>query len=178
MRAERPLVIPQNPSSLISWLKVSMTDVLPSTCPKEKKKQKKHWNIQLLGFLGFKEKITEKLWELWKAHIRITTTTYKNKRIKVLLCCWLTNLHKPFFDSSVFCCICKHSHASYTYGLSNFILCVMEITWTRALMTSMGLVTVEAVAAARGPAIACSTRCGQLLGAILDNCSVKPIRAN
>jgi len=32
MRAERPLVIPQNPSSLISWLKVSMTDVLPSTC--------------------------------------------------------------------------------------------------------------------------------------------------
>lgn len=31
IRADNPLVIPQKPSSLISCLKVSMTDVLPST---------------------------------------------------------------------------------------------------------------------------------------------------
>lgn len=62
-------------------------------------------------------------------------------------------------------------------SLSDLMLCAMGITWTRALMTSMGLVTVEAVAAARGPAIAWSTRWGQLLGAILDNCSVETKRA-
>ncbi len=58
MRAERPLVIPQNPSSLISWLKVSMTDVLPSTCPQKKREKKS--DIWLLGFLGCKNTIRQK----------------------------------------------------------------------------------------------------------------------
>lgn len=47
------------------------------------------------------------------------------------------------------------------------------LTCTRALTTSIGLVTVEAVAAARGPAMACRIRWGQSVGAILDSCSVQ-----
>lgn len=45
-------------------------------------------------------------------------------------------------------------------------------TCTLALTTSMGLVRVEAVAAAIGPATACSRRWGQLDGASRDSCSV------
>ena len=36
MRADKPLVIPQNPSSAISCLNVPMMEVLPSTCSDEK----------------------------------------------------------------------------------------------------------------------------------------------
>lgn len=46
-------------------------------------------------------------------------------------------------------------------------------TCTLALTTSIGLVTVEAVAAARGPAMACKIRWGQSLGASLESCSVE-----
>lgn len=45
-------------------------------------------------------------------------------------------------------------------------------TWTLARTTSMGLVMVEAVAAAIGPAKACSIRWGHSLGANRDSCSV------
>lgn len=38
-------------------------------------------------------------------------------------------------------------------------------------MTSMGLVRVEAVAAASGPDIACRRRWGQSLGVKLESCS-------
>lgn len=38
-------------------------------------------------------------------------------------------------------------------------------------MTSMGLVSVEAVAAASGPEIACRRRWGQSLGVKLESCS-------
>lgn len=48
-----------------------------------------------------------------------------------------------------------------------------SLTCTRALTTSIGLVTVEAVAAARGPAMACRMRWGQSVGAILESCSVQ-----
>lgn len=44
-------------------------------------------------------------------------------------------------------------------------------TCTRARTTSMGLVRVEAVAAAIGPATACRRRCGQSAGASLESCS-------
>ncbi len=121
--------------------------------------------------------------ELGKAHIR-TIIIYKELHINVksvLLCCWFAFvnliLHKPLFDRHL--CFVVHVNAlmpAIHIGCLIFD-CLTEITWTRALTTSMGLVTVEAVAAARGPAIACSTRWGQLLGAILDNCSVEPIRA-
>lgn len=46
-----------------------------------------------------------------------------------------------------------------------------EFTWTLARTTSMGLVIVEAVAAAIGPATACRIRWGHSLGANRDNCS-------
>lgn len=50
---------------------------------------------------------------------------------------------------------------------------ILKFTWTLALTTSIGLVTVEAVAAARGPAMACRTRWGQSLGASLESCSAE-----
>lgn len=46
-----------------------------------------------------------------------------------------------------------------------------QLTCTRALITSMGLVSVEAVAAASGPEMACRRRWGQSLGVRLESCS-------
>lgn len=49
---------------------------------------------------------------------------------------------------------------------------LLVFTWTLARTTSMGLVMVEAVAAAIGPAKACRIRWGHSLGANRDSCSV------
>lgn len=52
------------------------------------------------------------------------------------------------------------------------LLVFTGFTWTLARTTSMGLVMVEAVAAAIGPAKACRIRWGHSLGANRDSCSV------
>lgn len=59
--------------------------------------------------------------------------------------------------------------ASLLYVFTNIFVC---FTWTLARTTSMGLVIVEAVAAAIGPAKACRIRWGHSLGANRDSCSV------
>lgn len=51
------------------------------------------------------------------------------------------------------------------------LVCLWRFTCTLARTTSMGLVMVEAVAAAIGPATACRSRWGHSLGAINDSCS-------
>lgn len=91
MRAERPLVIPQNPSSLISWLKVSVIDVLPSTCTKKKKK------IRYSG-ITFRKNLSKMLNENCRMCTNIRNRTTYNYN-------WLTDLHliilynKLVFDS-------------------------------------------------------------------------------
>lgn len=62
----------------------------------------------------------------------------------------------------------KGSAASLLYVFTIFF----GFTWTLARTTSMGFVMVEAVAAAIGPAKACSIRWGHSLGANRDSCSV------
>lgn len=96
------------------------------------------------------------------------------------ICRWQKNkLMKHFCFQGLFQFFREHSRGStskmhlviFSTYLDIFIS--DEPTWTLARTTSMGLVTVEAVAAARGPAMACSTRWGQLLGASLESCSVQ-----
>lgn len=283
MRADSPLVTPQQPSSLISCLNVSMTEVLPSTWAKHTSRGNLCWHKETQLELWQHFRLLARLKFVWTLGINNWSASFQfemNKKHSIeflwmffgdLFCnfsnaCWANNKLSPGYnppnvggrgsswlplkpntetwetwlmlnlegfsqflfhqlpqrlfslmvDSPQhdmarkrfnFCQICrwqknkpmKHfcfqdvfqfltfnvqTLRKYSRGSTSKMHLVIfstylgifisdEPTWTLARTTSMGLVTVEAVAAARGPAMACRTRWGQLLGASLESCSVQ-----